>query len=124
MGDRYVIGMRSNGHETMYLYSHWGGDEQEKDLANALLAARGRWDDPFYANRILVSQIVGTQWHGELGYGLSVGEYPDPDYDYLYEVDWDARKVYRVHLYEHGGKTGTEDEYTLEQFVSEQLIGV
>jgi hypothetical protein len=119
MGDRHVIGIRTSGQSTMYLYSHWGGEEQEQDLVAALLAAEPRWDDNFYATRILVSQIIGSQWDQETGYGLSVGEFPDPDYGYIYEVDWDARTVSKVHLDEKGNKTQSMTEYTFQDFIDE-----
>ena len=52
------------------LYSHWGETRWREDLAVALDKARGRWDDPSYGIRIVVSQLIGDQWNKETGYGL------------------------------------------------------
>jgi len=52
------------------LYSHWGETRWREDLAVALDKARGRWDDPSYGIRIVVSQLIGKDWDSELGYGL------------------------------------------------------
>jgi hypothetical protein len=119
MGDRSVIGIRTSGESTLYLYSHWGGAEQGQDLASALLAAQPRWGDDWYATRIVVSQIIGNQWDKETGYGLSVGEFPHPDYDYIYEVDWDTKMVHKVYLDEYGSKISETDDYTFDRFIAE-----
>ena len=61
MGDRMVIGFKATQDSpTMYLYSHWGGQDRYKELANALLTSSSRWEDASYATRISVSQLVGT----------------------------------------------------------------
>lgn len=57
------------------LYSHWGGDSKFKDLAVALQAAQPRiaLGDIPYALRITVSQLIGSDWSSETGFGLHVG---------------------------------------------------
>lgn len=52
------------------LYSHWGGASRHEDLAHAIAKALPRWNDPSYATRICVSQIVGDGWQSETGFGL------------------------------------------------------
>lgn len=59
---------------SIYLYSHWGGDSKWDDTVRALEAARPRWSDPSYGARIFISQIVGTQWDLETGFGITAGE--------------------------------------------------
>lgn len=101
MGDRFVVGFRNGADApTLYLYSHWGGDEQAKTLAEALykVIGSGRDDDPAYATRIAISHIIGEDWHRDTGYGISVGEYVQPDYDYINIVDWSDGMVYRYNL--------------------------
>jgi hypothetical protein len=115
MGDRSVLGIRQGEHETLYLYCHWDGSDQENILAQGLQVTRGRWRDFEYASRILVSHFVGSQWDNELGYGLSVGTYPQPDYDYIYEVDWEEGKVYKVTT--HGAMTSS---WTFDEFIWKQ----
>lgn len=108
MGDRFVVGLRENSNEpTMYLYSHWGGDEQDQALAEALrkVLTEQREHDHDYANRIVVSQIIGTQWDRGTGFGLSIDSYAEPDYDYINVVNWTTQKVHRI-------TNGVEDEGT------------
>lgn len=52
------------------LYSHWGGESRHEDLAHAIAKALPRWTDPSYATRICVSQIIGSDWDSETGFGL------------------------------------------------------
>jgi hypothetical protein len=52
------------------LYSHWGETTWREDLHNALEVARPRWSDPAYGIRIVVSQLIGSSWISETGFGL------------------------------------------------------
>lgn len=64
----------------LWLYSHWGGEEfRDIDAAKALRAAKGRWDDPAYAARIIIS-VMFADLTGETGGGVSF-EPCDNDYD-------------------------------------------
>lgn len=102
MGDRvnFVFSTKSVEGKTdeqclegsLVLYSHWGGSHAANDLAHAMEKARPRWHDEAYCLRILVSQIVGTQWDEETGFGLSVGEICDNEYPYLI-VDLERGRV-------------------------------
>lgn len=108
MGDRAVFGFRDHVNApTMYLYSHWGGTSQERDLALALAEARPRWHDPDYATRICVSQLIGDDWFRETGYGLSVDRFVSPDYDHHYVVDWSQQGVRTLRLEDDGSWTHT-----------------
>ena len=94
MGDRFVVGFQDKPENSIvYLYSHWGGEAQEKILANALDKAQGRWNDPDYGTRIVVSQIVGDSWNDTLGFGLSVNNFAMPDYDTIQVVEWHSQSV-------------------------------
>ena len=70
MGDRIVYTIRQDKDLSVNLYSHWGGSDRFEILANALRSAQPRWNDVPYATRIIVSQIIGTAWDDELGFGL------------------------------------------------------
>jgi hypothetical protein len=124
MGDRNVVGFRDGANApTLYLYSHWGGEVQDKTLANALrkVLEAGRESDYPYATRIAISQIIGDDWTKETGYGLAIDEYAYPDYDYINVVDWNARKVYRMALHEDDmiSDEGTE----FDTFITHNLEG-
>jgi hypothetical protein len=66
---------------SVWLYSHWGGDSKVSDLANALAKAEPRWVDSGYGMRIVASQLIGEQWDGETGYGLSSYEQGEEQFD-------------------------------------------
>lgn len=70
MGDRIVYTIKQDKDLSINLYSHWGGYERFEALANALQAAKPRWNDDSYATRIIVSQLIGDQWKEETGFGL------------------------------------------------------
>ena len=96
MGDRMVIGFQSDKDTPpVWLYSHWGGHNRVSDLAEALKAARPRWNDSAYATRIAISQIIGDAWDRETGFGISVGgrNFTYPDYDDVHLVNWAERTV-------------------------------
>jgi hypothetical protein len=66
---------------SVWLYSHWGGDSKVADLQAAIEKAKPRWDDPSYAMRIVVSQLIGSDWDSETGFGLSSYESGEESYD-------------------------------------------
>jgi hypothetical protein len=80
MGDRANFGFKMDDDNILYLYAHWGGYGMMGTLASALDTARPRWNDPAYATRICVSQIVGNEWDGELGYGLTLNHLADNEH--------------------------------------------
>ena len=89
------MGARTNFHfktneDTLTLYSHWGGEERKKDLARAMYAALPRKGDKPYALRIMVSQLIGTSWDEETGYGLFLNEPAGAEESYGYlEINLD-----------------------------------
>ena len=80
MGARTNFQFKTTKGDRVVRYSHWGGDSKLQDLANALEASRGRWDDNSYAIRITISQIVGDNWNSETGYGVFVNETCEESY--------------------------------------------
>jgi hypothetical protein len=93
------MGARTNFHfktneDTLTLYSHWGGEERKKDLARAMYAALPRKGDKPYALRIMVSQLIGTSWDEETGYGLFLNEPAGAEESYGYlEINLDTWTV-------------------------------
>jgi hypothetical protein len=77
---------------SVWLYSHWGGDTKANDLAYALEKAEPRWDDHSYGMRIVISQLIGNQWDGETGYGISSWESGEEEYVPI-SVDFTTKTV-------------------------------
>lgn len=102
MGDRANFGLRQVDGNTIFVYGHWAGENMLAKFANALDAAQARTPhDEAYANRIIISQLVGEDWAGTLGWGVTINYMPDnehkvPVYDFsddtvsLYDYDWKA----------------------------------
>jgi hypothetical protein len=103
MGDRMVIGFKTTQDApTIYLYTQWGGESRYEDVQKIVAATRPRWDDPHYATRIAISQVVADQWNQELGYGVSCNEFCYPDYDDVPVIVWDEKvvKIYSASTHE------------------------
>lgn len=52
------------------LYSHWGQDSWESDIAEALQHARRRWDDSSYGTRMMISYLIQHNILDETGFGI------------------------------------------------------
>lgn len=70
---RNLVFYFGGGHPSIYLYTHWHGEDMPFLLATALDAGRNRWDDESYLARILVTHMVGqtNDTTSETGWGLS-----------------------------------------------------
>jgi hypothetical protein len=90
MGDRANFGFVQPNGNTIVLYGHWAGAGMLGRLADAVISARPRWNDPSYATRIAISQIVGDQWNSETGWGLHVNEVGDNEHK-IAIVDWEQQ---------------------------------
>jgi len=100
MGDRANFGLRQTDGNIIFVYGHWAGYGMLSQFANALDACQSRAPhDESYANRIIISQLVGDDWAGTLGWGVSINYMPDnehrvPVYDFstdevsLYDYTW------------------------------------
>ena len=95
MGDRANFGFVQPNGNTIVLYGHWAGNQMLGKLADAVIAARSRWDDPAYATRIAISQIIGDQWSMETGFGLHVNEIGDNEHKVAI-IDW-AQQTFSLH---------------------------
>jgi hypothetical protein len=79
---------------SVVLYSHWGADTWEVDLACALSVAEPRWDDTSYATRIVISNLIGEQWKSEIGFGIyATMEIPDTWGDPCVVIDFANKTV-------------------------------
>jgi len=52
------------------LYSHWGQDSWEIDIAMALEHSKPRWTDPSYATRMIISYLMQDDILGQTGFGI------------------------------------------------------
>jgi hypothetical protein len=71
MGARinFVFKDSAEGPSTV-LYSHWGQDSWQTDLAEALDHARPRWQDSSYGTRMIISYLIKDSIMDETGYGI------------------------------------------------------
>jgi hypothetical protein len=106
MGDRFTFGfVDDNGGDTIYLYSHYDGQNAITRLANALQIAEPRWNDVSYGNRIAISNIIKDEWTLTTGYGLSVNQVLDHDYPYVLVTDF-ATGYVTAYRYNHEDGVG------------------
>ena len=91
MGARTTWELKLNN-KSVYLYSHWGGETKAFDTYKALQAAKPRWSDETYALRIFISNIVGTSWQEETGYGISTEDEFEEEY-FPMVIDFDNKEV-------------------------------
>jgi hypothetical protein len=87
MGDRANFVFVQPSGDTIVLYGHWAGHNMLENLAEAVAAAQGRWQDPSYATRIAISQMIGDGWGMETGWGLQVNEISDNEHK-IPVVNW------------------------------------
>ena len=78
---------------SVVLYSHWGADTWEVDLACALSVAEPRWDDPSYATRIVISNLIGEQWKSLTGFGIYASTNMADPWDLCVEIDFVKKTV-------------------------------
>lgn len=69
----------------IFFYTHWGGSELPRTVAEALKRGTGRWDDEAYLARIIFSEMVKDEVLQETGYGIAPYQ-PDNEHS-IVEVD-------------------------------------
>ena len=90
MGDRANFGFVQPNGNTIVLYGHWAGHQMLGKLADAVIAARPRWNDESYATRIAISQLIGDQWNMETGWGLQINSISDNEHK-IAVINWKER---------------------------------
>jgi len=100
MGDRANFGFVQPNGQTIVLYGHWAGHQMLGKLADAVIAARPRWNDSSYATRIAISNLIGDQWNMENGWGLYVNEIGDNEHK-IAIIDWD-QQTFSLHEWADG----------------------
>jgi hypothetical protein len=71
------------------LYSHWGADSWEHDLAQAIKHAEPRKGDYSYWTRMVISHLIQNELLDETGYGIyAINPTSTPSiYDEVVEID-------------------------------------
>lgn len=70
MGARCTFVLKHNDDMAVALYSHWGEDSMNRDIAGALAHCEPRWNDPSYATRMFISYMIQDDIMGETGFGI------------------------------------------------------
>ena len=70
MGARINFVFNDGSSSSVVLYSHWGQDSWESDIAEALQHARRRWDDSSYGTRMIISYLIQHNILDETGFGI------------------------------------------------------
>ncbi len=68
---------------SLYVYTHWGGNDLPEDAKKAVITAKPRWDDEPYATRIIVDQLTKRERDQENGCGLMLK--PDAEDEYNHD---------------------------------------
>lgn len=89
---------------SVWLYSHWGGDDKSSDFASALEHARPRWGDTPYAIRMVISYLIKDNILSDTGYGITSYQSGEESYDPL-SADFVSKVV------EYEQETFTFDEF-------------
>jgi hypothetical protein len=55
---------------SVVLYSHWGQDSWETDIAGALEHSKPRWNDSSYGTRMMISYLMKDSIMDETGFGI------------------------------------------------------
>jgi len=100
MGARSNIAIKYSTGDSVYLYGHWLGEDNQKIVEEAI-ASSGRVSDEAYFTRVLFCKMLGDNlqdWRGENGYGISPyvvdNEYPIVWVDYTQRDSMGWPKVY------------------------------
>lgn len=122
MGDRANFGFVTRTGDVVYLYGHWAGHGMMDQLARAIKRVQiaGRQNDPSYATRIAISDIVGEDWDNDLGWGITVNSLDDNEHS-VPVVNWESGHVI---LYASDPNARTADMkfvMTLDNFVNKFL---
>jgi hypothetical protein len=70
MGARINFVFKDGTDTSVVLYSHWGQDSWEQDIAEALRHAAPRWSDSSYGTRMVISYLIQHNILDETGFGI------------------------------------------------------
>jgi len=81
MGDRAMAEIKTED-GSLYVYTHWGGYDLPTMAKEAVRVAKPRWDDEYYATRIIVDQLTKEGRDQETGYGLMLQPNAEDGYNH------------------------------------------
>ena len=89
MGARVHFVFNDGTDSAVVLYSHWGADNWEQDLAQAIRHAEPRKGDYSYWTRMVISHLIQNELLDETGYGIyAIDPTHTPSiYDEVVEID-------------------------------------
>lgn len=70
MGARCTFVLKHDKDNAIALYSHWGEDSMNRDIAGALAHCKPRYGDTSYATRMFISYMIQHDIMGETGFGI------------------------------------------------------
>jgi len=70
MGARINFVFKDGTDSSVVVYSHWGQDGWERDIAGALEHSKPRWGDAAYGTRMMISYLIQHNILDETGFGI------------------------------------------------------
>jgi hypothetical protein len=70
MGARINFVFTDGTDSSVVLYSHWGQDTWQPDLAMALQHSKPRWSDSSYGTRMIISYLIQDAVLDQYGFGI------------------------------------------------------
>jgi hypothetical protein len=70
MGARINFVFKDGTDSSVVLYSHWGQDSWQTDIAATLQYSKPRWSDSAYGTRMMISYLIKDSLMEEYGYGI------------------------------------------------------
>jgi hypothetical protein len=70
MGARINFVFKDGTDSSVVLYSHWGQDSWQVDIAKAMHHAKPRWNDSVYGTRMIISYLIQDSILEEHGFGI------------------------------------------------------
>jgi hypothetical protein len=70
MGARINFVFKDGSDSSVVLYSHWGQDSWQVDIAQAMQHAKPRWFDSSYGTRMMISYLIQDSIQDETGFGI------------------------------------------------------
>lgn len=94
MGARINYVFKDGRDSSVVLYSHWGQDSWETDIAGALQHAKPRWGDSEYGTRMMISYLIKDSLMDETGFGIYSVSGDDHDFgDQVVVIDFTDKTV-------------------------------